>query len=376
MDFEVKLCALQDVVSSVFDAAPQKMTSGLNSYVRITVDDAGLVHFHFVDTDLIIKTNIIVEKYTVGECSVDLGMLYRAISAFKVDDDTISTVKLLSQSISIKNKSTGTGDKSINHRRVIPLFDAPAAGFSDVDNNEPFKIKSGFILEGLKKIAVSLTPYVDKNSLSGVLVDSIDGVIRFVSMNVVSLTEYKIKASGCSNFRCVLPGKVVSKIIKVLSKLNYNDQIEVLFSKDGSSITINAGLFLISFPLSKEEFRDYSKLMKDYKNCATIEADTFVENIRNLSFALNKDDQFRVSLAMLNGEMTLSVNESENSGIEVAGFNEEFHIDFNAFLLEAVLKNIPTDHFNLHFKSNSSPVLITNTGTEDYTISSILAPLQ
>jgi DNA polymerase III sliding clamp (beta) subunit (PCNA family) len=81
-------------------------------------------------------------------------------------------------------------------------------------------------------------------------------------------------------------------------------------------------------------------------------------------------------ISLLITPLTLSANESENSGIEVLGFNEEFHIDFNAFLLEALIKNIPTEHFNIHFKTGNAPVMITNTGNEDYTISSILAPLQ
>jgi DNA polymerase III sliding clamp (beta) subunit (PCNA family) len=197
-----------------------------------------------------------------------------------------------------------------------------------------------------------------------------------MKMNVVSITEYKSSNGLSRDFKCVIPGKVVGKIIKVLSRNKKEDQVYIAFSKDGSSMTIYTGVSVVSFPLSREDFRDYSKLLNGYKGCATIDSSVFMDNVKNLWFALNKDDRFRVSLAFNGGEMTLSAGESDNTGIEVLGFNEEFHIDFNAFLLEAIVKNIPSEHFNIHFKSSSAPVMITNTDTTSESIVSVLAPLQ
>lgn len=372
MDFEVGLGVLQDTVSFIFDAAPQKMTSDINSFIKITVEE-NKVFLYFYDTDLVIKTFCSVSSSALGSCYVDLGMLYRSISSLPNPEEKVS-VKLNTQNVTIKVKSSA-GGKQVTHKRVIPLFDAPSFIPSELENKGKISVNPSKLLNALKKVVVSLTPYVDKNVMSGVLLDCKEGELRVASMNVVSVTEIKSNLGSVGSFGCVVPGKVISKIIKVLSKTDDAD-VGLMFSKDGLSMTLNAGDSSISFPLSREEFRDYSKLLKDYKNCATIESSLFLENIRNLGFAFNKDDRFRVSLAFNNGELTLSAGESDNTGIEVLGFGDEFHIDFNAFLLEAIVKNIPSEHFNIHFKASNSPVMITNIDTSNESVISILAPLQ
>jgi DNA polymerase III sliding clamp (beta) subunit (PCNA family) len=374
MEFDVKLSVIQDVMSSVFDIVPQKMSTDVNAYIKLSSDDAGNILIHFTDIDLILKRVASVDRSVSGSCLIDVGLLYRSLSAFTADEDTMSYFKIIGQNLTIKTK-TKVNNKTVSHKRVIPLFDTSASNFLDMPASDTIDVSTSIFLGGLKKISVSVAGFIDKNTYNGVLLDNDGEILKFVSFNGVSLTEYKIKSNISDIFTCVIPGKLIPKVMKLLSKIS-SETFKVGFSEDKNSFTIQADRFCVSFPLSKEVLRDHKKLLEGYKNCVTIDTELFLENIHNLGFTFDKDDKFRISLGFSNSELTLSSNESENTGIDVIGFNDEFHIDFNAHLLEVLVRNIQTEHFNLMFKESNKPVLVSPTGDCGYSLVSLLAPLQ
>jgi DNA polymerase III sliding clamp (beta) subunit (PCNA family) len=340
----------------------------------VSSDDDCNLSLCFFDSDFIAKKSLKTARSKSGSCFIELSLLYRALSSLVSEEGTTAYFSSTGQNLTVKIK-TKVGGKTVRHKRVLQLFDASDKNQREVDNKESIVIDRKLLWECFKKITVSVPNFYDKEDFSGVLIACADNTLKMVSFNGISLTEYTIQVCGIQDFTCVIPGRNVSKVSRFLSRA-VDENVLVSLSKDDASITVSADNTVITFPVSKEKFTDYSKISSGYSNCATIDTKIFLENIKNLGFALSKEDKFRVSVRLFNGVLTLSSNSSDNDEIDIDGFSGEFHIDFNAYILESIVKNIHAEHFDMMFKSSNSPVLITPTGDVGFSLISLVAPLQ
>jgi DNA polymerase III sliding clamp (beta) subunit (PCNA family) len=139
---------------------------------------------------------------------------------------------------------------------------------------------------------------------------------------------------------------------------------------------LKLGGFLVGSTTSIQAFPEYKTIFEGRDKKFVINSRVFLDNIRNILFNSPKEDQFRVSLKLSNDGMSISTASCENEGIPIENVvDHSVHLDFNAYFLEACVKNLASDVFVLAYKDRFSPVVLSPfDGNDNTTI--ILATLK
>jgi len=381
MEFEASVSHLREAVSRVFDVAPSKTQDGATVGVKITATDDGFVSFIVNDTTIVATAKFPASVTEAGTSVVALSTLFKALTGFNLmkEGSGTSTIRLKKGSQSLYIVATTIyNKKSVKQRRVISFLDTSISDLQIISSNLFVSVPDSILLEGLRHVMVSADGGGPESK--GILISFDAKKLRVVSMSGVSLTEYRGPCDVSPEYKeCVIDGAFVSKLVKILSKIvkeNESQDIRLLLTDRMFIFEIDG--FMVGSSVLISSYPDYGSLVSSTRKSFILDKEIFLDNLRNIMYNSDKEDDFRVSLKFFDGQLVVATQSCENEGIPLEGEGEgNLHIDFNIFILESCIRNVPTKYVGLSYKDRKSPIIISPQGEElDYSLFTILAPLK
>ncbi|MCK5021501.1 MAG: hypothetical protein KAS32_31100, partial [Candidatus Peribacteraceae bacterium] len=337
MEFILDVSLARSALSRIFDVAPIKTLEGDTVGVKVEATKDNNVLFSVNGAGVVASSKIEADVNQIGFAIVSLSVLYKAIMGFTpfnsesgVGTDTLK-IRVGSQSLTITAK-TVYKDRSVRQRRIIQFLDTSVSNLKIISEDRFIDLPINILATGLKKVLFSASSGTDTSGFAGVLVEVFDGRIKFVSMNGVCLTEYSCALPKKSHeIKCMLDSEFVSKLTKVLYKLskeNPERQLRLLITD--RMFLFKCADFTVGVPVMVGTFPDYSSLLKIKRKTFVVSVEILLDNLRNIMFNSDKEDDFRASLNFHDGELHIRTLSCENEGIRLEGDAEgNLHIDFN-----------------------------------------------
>lgn len=374
MFFSVPIRSVKEAVAYVLDLTPARTSAGLAPNILLEALQDNTVHVFFNDSDIAVSNKFEASVEEAGSALISLPTLHSVLSSFFVSNREGSLLFKLSDNNLVVETQKKEGSTCIDSRRVFPIYGG-FTGKVETPPEEKFSwVPIRSLFDGIKKILPSLAG----DSASGVLFVLKSNTIRMAATNGITLSEYVIQFSGdVPEVFCVLSSSFVGRLNKILAKLMKS------YGKDSNvGIYFNRGLFglldgslFVAVSVAGTDFVDYGSVFSGFSNSISIPTKLFYDSIRSISSAAPKDDNFRVSLRFENDTVSVFSQGSYNAGVPVVGLLEPFIIDFNATLLESVVRVLDVDNFTFKYKEPKKPVLV-NSSDGGCTLNIVVAPLQ
>jgi len=386
MEFILDVVQARSAVSRIFDVAPPKAQDGSVVGVKVEATEDSKVVFSISGAGAIARSEVDADVNHIGSAVVGLPVVFKAIMGFSPfnEESGVGTEKLKirkgSQSLTITAK-TAYKNKYVNQRRVIQFLDTTVSNIQIISEDKFIDLPISTVANGLKRVLFSASSGTDTSGFSGVLVEASENKIKFASMNGVCLTEYSCTLpEGSQETYCVLDSGFVSKLTKVLSKFNKEDgQRSLRLLMTDRMFLFKCDGFMAGVPVMAGEFPNYSSLLAIKRKNFVVDTTILLDNLRNVMFNSDKEDDFRSTLNFHDGELLIRTPSCENDGIVLEdGSGGSLHIDFNIYLLESCIRNVETDLVSFSYKDRNSPVIVkpVNSGEAMNSMFSILAPLK
>jgi len=386
MEFVLDVAKARTAVTRVFDIAPPKTADGGAVGVRIDATPENTVKFSINGSGVIAASEVEAEVVEPGSAVVALPNVFKAITGFSAykEESGVGTktlkVRKGTQSLTLTAK-TFYQSRTVNQRRVLQFLDTTVSDLKIVSEDKFVDVPINLVATGMRQVLFSASSGSDTSGFSGVLVEAVDRSIKFVSMNGVCLTEYVCGLpTDAPGTYCVLDSNFVSKLTRVLSKFNKEDaEMPLTLLMTDRIFLFKCDGFMAGVSVMAADFPNYSKLLTIKRKNYVVDTSMLLDNLRNVMFNSDKDDDFRSTLNFHDGELLIRTPSCENDGIPLEGAADgSIHVDFNIYLLESCIRNVDTDLVSFGFKDRHSPALIkpVNIGGGPNTMLSILAPLK
>lgn len=378
MSFKVKVSDLTPAVLVLSDFVPLKDSTGAFTAIRITTGQ-DYIQLSYSNSLCAISLKIPAIVTTPYDVSIQFDSLYKTARSFSpITSEGIGTESLVLDStergLSLKATSVYKGKKSY-HRRLLPVSDSFVPIPEQNKGAPSVDVQADVFSSVIRSVLVSSSSQ-EKGMESMVLLGAEEDKFYCVSTNRVTLTEARgtNDISIDKSFSCVLDSPIVAKIIRMLVKLRDTEYDTVSLFFDPNYFALSFGGVFFKAAASSADFPPYKTLFEGFKTNFTIDTLVLSSNINNLSFNTTKGDDFRISLGLRSGQLSVTVNENENIGIDVEGFLGDFSIDFNCFILEPIISNMSCKKVKVWFKDGQSPIYVEPVDG-DLSLKSLVAPL-
>ena len=204
----------------------------------------------------------------------------------------------------------------------------------------------------------------DQNPVhTGSLFDLNDGILHVVSVDGYRLAMRKEKINLMNQLKFVVPGKTLSEIVKLLSKItgdDDDDQVGVHVSK--KHICFSVGGYQVISRLLEGEFINYKNAIpKESLTTVQVETKAFLDSINRASIIINErakshircsfiDSEIKVFCETALGKISDSVHASCDGPEVVIGFNNRYMAD--------ALKACECENICLRMNGPISPIKI------------------
>jgi DNA polymerase III beta subunit len=383
MKFSIPVSYAKKVVSLVRDVVPIRSVS--QEAVGILVEpniETKRVIFTAHGSDTLIRVSVndadIVEE---GRVVVNSALFSNIVSLFSpADNDNVGTGNLTIETVKknnvvqITSRTTYRGNKSVNNKRLVPLLNAELFPSIQKYSGENSSELPGIIFrDAIDRTAPSVSPSHEAGAISGIYLHAENGEFCAVSTDGVRLAEYKAKLDDPNvSFTAVVPLKFA---IKASRAIDPSEMIKIVSSDN--IFWISSPGVLVGGVVLRGEFPDYKSFLLERKLEATIDRKLFLDNVRNIDFAGNAEDE-SATLKFSKDKLTVFNTMAENESIDVS-FEEDFEIAFNIKLLKSVVSLVGGQTISIGLSSSSGPAYFYS---KDFTVdtgiefTSVLMPIR
>lgn len=229
----------------------------------------------------------------------------------------------------------------------------------NVSSNAQINIKSEILKNLLKSVVYAVAKDDVRPILQGVLFEIKDNKLNLVALDGYRLAKRTISIDYKDNIACVIPGKTLMEVIKLLSL-----DKEVLISIEGSHILFDIEGTIVTSKLLEGNFVNYEALLQqESKTKVTVDKDNLQELLdRTLLVSVERQ---LVKLNLKDDNLHSSSNSSfgiieEDLSCIIEG--EPIEIAFNTGYLLDILKNTSDENITFSFVSPTSPCTIEGEG--------------
>lgn len=386
MDFVVDTSSVIDAVSKVFNITPPKKSAlGDPSGVRVDASEDGFVYFSVSGSNVFGESVIEAEVRSPGHTILDLSKLFKSLTGFSPfkNDKGVKEIRFRSSSQKMLLSAVCFyGIKKVKQQRSISLLDAPVNKVEIKKAEEFIQIPVDVMSKGVRSVLFSVSTSKDMGGFGGVFFALEKNKLILASMNGVCLTEFRhfITDAGL-DVSCVVDSEHVPKISKMLYNVdNFSEADEVDILITDKVFVLRADGFTMGTSVLKDKFPEYKGILADKQKIFVVDAAMFKDNVQNITYSTDIEDDSRVSLKFFDGELSISTESCENEGIPLEfSSGNSVQADFNASLLEGVVKLFAHEKIRLNYDNRHSPFIFTASGDKDekdYSLISILAPLK
>jgi DNA polymerase-3 subunit beta len=233
-------------------------------------------------------------------------------------------------------------------------------GLKNIDQAKIFSISEGLLREMLVQTEVALAREETRPILTGMLMELDEQRIKLVATDGHRLAFRQTVAElGEITRKAVIPGKVVSELVKILNQ-DFEKKIEVSLGE--SDVVFKTGILTLSSRLMDGKYPPYQQIIpSDFKTSVTADGKELVAALERAEVISREGGNNLVRLEM--DEMGIRINASspdvgsmdEHLPASVQG--ETLSITFNVRLLLDSLKNLGSEKVSLDFTGSFSPAL-------------------
>lgn len=204
--------------------------------------------------------------------------------------------------------------------------------------------------------------------LTGVLVDYKEDILEFVALDgyKLALRKEKISENSDKALKCIVPGRTLSEILKILSIYDYDTLIHITDNK----FIVNIGDTQVISNILEGNFINFNSLIpKDIKTI--VKADT-KELLHSVERAALITDESKNSLIKMNysDDNLIITSESEigrvTEDVNIIKNGEDIKIAFNSKFFVEILKIVTDERIVIEFKDKLSPTLIKPVDSDKY----------
>lgn len=232
-----------------------------------------------------------------------------------------------------------------------------------ISNDKEFHITHHLLKNMISQTLFSVAQNDQNPILTGSLFDIKDSILNVVSVDGVRLALRKEKINVSENFNFVVPGKTLGEIVKLLSRLVFEDddeKVKVNVSNKHISFSVNG--YIIISRLLEGNFLDYeTAIPKEKQTTITIETKNFLDSINRASIIINERAKSPIRCTFSQDNIKLfcetsigKVNDSINAEIN----GPEVKIGFNNRFMADALKASECEKLKLEINGPVSPIKI------------------
>lgn len=310
-----------------------------------------------IGSEHVLDCEIIKEGSTV----VDMKMLNEIVR--KIDDERIEIEVL--DNVFILKSVNGTFKLAImnpDEYPKLPIF--------DIENSVLLEQK--ILKDMIKRTIFSISNDENRPIYNGALVKVENNILTIVAIDGFRLSLRKnLSNKEINNFKCIIPGKVLSELLKVLTE-EENNFVKIGVNKNQALFEI--GQTTIVSRIIEGEFLNYNSIIPEGNETKIkLKTKKILDSFERVSlFAKEnkeKDKKSPVKMSIGIDGVVLSCfsdngDAKENLEAEVEGKNLE--IGFNPRYVIEALKAIEEEEIIIEFNSSISPVIIKPVNSNDF----------
>ena len=219
-----------------------------------------------------------------------------------------------------------------------------------------------FLLKNMIAQTLFAVAQTDQNPVhTGSLFDIADGVLNVVSVDGYRLAMRSEKINVDGAFQFVVPGKTLSEIVKLLSRLVLDEEEEkIRISVSSKHISFCVSGYVVISRLLEGEFLDYrNAIPKESTTKVTVETRSFLDSINRASIIINERAKSPVRCTFETDSIKIfcetalgKVNDSIAAAIE----GPEVKIGFNNKYMADALKASECDKIVVQINGPVSPM--------------------
>lgn len=329
MKFSCEKSQLSEAINNVLPAVSNKSTLVALEGILIDCKHNALTLTSY-NLELGISKTLDVKTEEEGAVILNASLLSNIVNKMPNGTVTISCDEKLLTVISCEDvEFTILGIDSVE------FPDLPA-----IDNGTTFSLPV-FLLRNMISQTLFAVAQNDQNPVhTGSLFDLANGVLNVVSVDGYRLAMRTEKINNQDTMKFVVPGKTLSEIVKLLSKVNAEkeeEEIELSVSKKHICFSVN-GYTMVSRLLEGEFINYKNAIPKESLTNVRIDTKAFLDSINRASVIINERAKSHIRCSFMEGEVKLfcetplgKINDSvaiECDGPEVViGFNNRYMAD-------------------------------------------------
>jgi len=247
--------------------------------------------------------------------------------------------------------------------------------FPDIESDGKDKIKSGVLLDMIKKTSYAISNDDSRYNLSGLLWEFKEKV-----MNMVATDGHRLAKTTNSSIlkpadlKIIIPRKGVYELRKILEE---GDNEILFWVKDNHIIFKKDNLYLV-IRLLETDFPEYEKVIpKKSTKSIIVKRNEMKESIKRVSLMSNERSK-AVKMSVKKDEITLSSSDPEigqASDILQAKYDsEEIAVGFNAKYFLDILESVDDEELVIGLNDSLSPCVIK--GLKDQNYVCVLMPMR
>lgn len=232
-----------------------------------------------------------------------------------------------------------------------------------------FKVDNA-VLKSMIKDTVFACAFQESVSpvLTGVLIDYKEDNLQFVALDgyKLALRKEKISENNEKEIRCIVPGRTLTELLKILSIYDYDTLIHITDNK----FVVNIGDTQVISNILEGNYINYSNLIpKDIKAIVKLETKEMLKSVERAALIT---DETKNSLIKMNftDEKLVITSESEigkvTEDVNISKNGEDIKIAFNSKFFVEILKIISDDRIVIEFKDKLSPTLVKPVDSDKY----------
>lgn len=360
MKFKVRVSDLQYAAKLVKDVVDirSEQAEKRGVHIKCVGDQAVFTAF---SSDITLQTRVNISGTVDGETLIEASALYSAVSRFKpVNEEGVGTsditisVSEKSRKLNLSSKTFYSNGSEVPHRRSIALLDSSVfPDFSSLSERKShFVLPSEVVIDGVGSVTYAASS--DQNNLlfTGMLFELSNGSLTMACSDGVCLAEYTVPVRyDGPTVRTVLPATLANKVAR---SFHDGGDLSVYVSK--SKVYFSTAYLIIGGPVISEDYPVYADVLPVPKHYATMSKAVVMDNLLNLGYEAALEDDSRIKFSIAEGQASMQCMLSDNTGIEVQGFDGSFSFDSNLKLLALSVKNIGGKEIKMGFIDELSPI--------------------
>ncbi len=362
-DLQYGVSITQRIVPS---KAPVPILSGL--LIR-TVDDQ---HVEIVANDMELSIRCLVDAQVIEPGSIVLPARFFGEIVRRLPDGTIT--------LNVKGPAfiaTITGERLEMELNGMDPMDYPSA--PDVDQLHTWTVEQGKFRRAVGQVDFAISSDESRPAMTGALLRMAPDDCSIVAMDGFRFAEHRMDLPASESRECIIPGKTLSDLIKLLS----DDDAPVKIQIGSNHITFNFERVTLSSRLIEAQFpfkRAAELIRVEPTTIIRCSVKRLIEGI-DRALLVTRDSATSSNIVRLqfnDATLTISSNSPDvgrlNEEISVTQEGDELLIGFNGRYLNDILKAVGSEEIECRFSGPLKAAVFTPVGESNFI--SILSPIR